>query len=218
MREWRHIRIGDPPCMWELLERISREGVDVVICCGVNRQASALLDSQGVQVLWGITGEAEEVVSAYLDGRLNEPGPRMWPVPGEHGGGRARGWGRRGGGWDSWQQVGGAESPVGRSHVLPARTDEGEVTMPGQDGTGPSGKGPRTGRGEGRCGGKGDGRGGGRGRRSGGGGAGRRSDGRGSRRGRGAGSGRGGSRDGDSSGGVAGTKSRKPARRSEGAG
>ena len=47
--------------------------IDVLICGAVSRQLSGRLTSSGVEVISGISGLAEEVLAAYLQGTLLNP-------------------------------------------------------------------------------------------------------------------------------------------------
>jgi predicted Fe-Mo cluster-binding NifX family protein len=54
----------------QIPELLWREGVEIVISGGMNRYFQDLFRSRGIQVIWGIIGEAEEVVAAFVAGRL----------------------------------------------------------------------------------------------------------------------------------------------------
>ncbi len=49
---------------------LGKEGVEVVISGGMNRHFQDLFRSQGIQVIWGIIGEADDVLAAFMTGRL----------------------------------------------------------------------------------------------------------------------------------------------------
>jgi predicted Fe-Mo cluster-binding NifX family protein len=49
---------------------LSKEGVEVVIAGGMNRHFQDLFRSQGIQVIWGIIGEANDALAAFRDGQL----------------------------------------------------------------------------------------------------------------------------------------------------
>jgi len=49
---------------------LSHKGVNVLICGGINGEFLHYLECQGVQVIAGVMGEAEEALSLYADGRL----------------------------------------------------------------------------------------------------------------------------------------------------
>jgi predicted Fe-Mo cluster-binding NifX family protein len=68
---------------------LGNEGVEVVISGGMNKHFQELFRSQGIQVIWGIIGEANDALAAFRDGQLT-PGMGCCPE-----GRRARRWQRR---------------------------------------------------------------------------------------------------------------------------
>ncbi len=75
-------------------------GVDVLLCGAVSRPLASVLAASNIEVIPFVSGPVDEVLNAYLNGRLAEPRflqPGCWP------GARrrfCRGWGRgRGHGW-----------------------------------------------------------------------------------------------------------------------
>jgi len=56
---------------------LSRLGVDVVICGMITRQMEAALHSKGVRVIPHVCGQVDDVLRAFVDGRLNEGAYRM---------------------------------------------------------------------------------------------------------------------------------------------
>jgi len=46
--------------------------IDVLICGAVSRQLSGMLDASGINVISGISGPAEEIIEAYLQGTLGD--------------------------------------------------------------------------------------------------------------------------------------------------
>jgi predicted Fe-Mo cluster-binding NifX family protein len=77
--------------------RLTELGVNVLICGAISRQLAAVLAASGITVIPWTAGPVEEVLVAYLNGRLPDP---RWLMPGcgirrqRHRGGR--GWcGRR---------------------------------------------------------------------------------------------------------------------------
>ena len=80
--ELKQVHVGPLSDPWAFIEWVERQQVEVVLCCGVNRQACATLDARGITVIWGLTGEAELVVSEYLEGQLS--GTRVPGKPGVH--------------------------------------------------------------------------------------------------------------------------------------
>ena len=57
---------------------LSKEGVEVVISGGMNKHFQDLFRSQGIQVIWGIIGEANDALTAFRDGQLT-PGMGCCP-------------------------------------------------------------------------------------------------------------------------------------------
>lgn len=57
---------------------LGKEGVEVVISGGMNHYFQDLFRSQGIQVIWGIIGEADDALAAFRDGQLT-PGMGCCP-------------------------------------------------------------------------------------------------------------------------------------------
>jgi predicted Fe-Mo cluster-binding NifX family protein len=51
--------------------RIQALGVDILICGAISRAFSKMLSASGVNVISWISGDAEEVFEAYIEGKLN---------------------------------------------------------------------------------------------------------------------------------------------------
>ena len=49
---------------------LGKEGVEVVISGGMNKHFQNLFRSQGIQVMWGIIGEANDALTAFKAGQL----------------------------------------------------------------------------------------------------------------------------------------------------
>ena len=49
---------------------LSKEGVEVVISGGMNKHFQDLFRLQGIQVIWGIIGEANDALAAFKAGQL----------------------------------------------------------------------------------------------------------------------------------------------------
>lgn len=60
-------------------ELLSKEGVEVVISGGMNQHFQNLFHLRGIHVIWGIIGEADDVLAAYLTGQLS-PGMGCCPA------------------------------------------------------------------------------------------------------------------------------------------
>lgn len=74
--------------------RLADLGVDTLICGALSQPLAALLTSRGVRPIAFIAGAVEEVVEAYLSGRLESA---QLAMPGCGGRGRGMGRGMRGG-------------------------------------------------------------------------------------------------------------------------
>lgn len=73
---------------------LARLGVNVLICGAISRPLEMLLASERVEVIPDICGSVEEVLRAYVSGRLSD---QAYLMPGCHGHRRRmRGRGRRG--------------------------------------------------------------------------------------------------------------------------
>jgi len=77
-------------------QRLVELGVNILICGAISRQLAAMLAASGIRVIPWTAGPVEEVLVAYLKGRLPDP---RWLMPGCGAGGErhrgGRGWGRR---------------------------------------------------------------------------------------------------------------------------
>ena len=51
-------------------ELLSKEGVEVVISGGMNQYFQDLFRLHGIDVIWGIIGEANDALAAFRDGQL----------------------------------------------------------------------------------------------------------------------------------------------------
>ena len=57
---------------------LGKEGVEVVIAGGMNKHFQDLFRWQGIQVIWGIIGEANDALAAFKNGQLT-PGMGCCP-------------------------------------------------------------------------------------------------------------------------------------------
>ena len=74
-------------------------GVHVLVCGAISRPLASMVAAYGIQVIPFVSGEAEDVLSAYVCGRLRDPGlPPQFLMPGCRGRHR-RFRGGRGGKW-----------------------------------------------------------------------------------------------------------------------
>jgi len=127
------------------------QGVDILICGGINRFSEQQLNFHNIKVFSWIAGEVDEVLENFLKGDLVSN--------------------------VSIRSAGRWRAPKGMGYITKQYWKESKIfnskevnTMPKRDGTGPGGEGPGTGRGQGPCkGGKKRGKGTGRGQGAGGG-------------------------------------------------
>lgn len=73
-----------------MADRLAREGVSLVLSGGMNPYFQEQFRSRNIGVIWGLMGEADDVLGTYLDGQVFSG---MGPCPGR---GRRRGMRRRG--------------------------------------------------------------------------------------------------------------------------
>jgi len=59
---------------FERAEELSKLGVSVLLCGAVSREQEAALRNAGIDVRGFVCGELESVISAFLAGRLDDPG------------------------------------------------------------------------------------------------------------------------------------------------
>ena len=87
----RVLRLSLPEEAWsERLERLSAAGVRVLLCGGFNRSFLPLAESFGIRVIFGLAGEAERLIDAFLHNDIERH--RLLPCRG--GRGRRSGEGR----------------------------------------------------------------------------------------------------------------------------
>ncbi len=81
---------GIPPLL--KMRRLREEGMNVLICAGIERMFWGYLTGFGIQVIPGITGPIDEALNRYLSGDLCPgPPPGFGPrMRGRHGRGRRR--------------------------------------------------------------------------------------------------------------------------------
>ena len=93
-------RLSIPEEAWsERLERLSAAGVSVLLCGGFNRNFLPLAERLGIRVIFGLAGEAERLIDAFLRDEIERY--RFLPC---RGGSRKR----HGGGWASQSHEGAA--------------------------------------------------------------------------------------------------------------
>jgi predicted Fe-Mo cluster-binding NifX family protein len=82
--------IGDSPAV--RIEKIAEAGVQALLCGAISQSLAEMLAARGVKVVPFISGDVDEVVRAYVDGKLDSP---RFAMPGYHRlQGRAKGGGQ----------------------------------------------------------------------------------------------------------------------------
>ena len=93
-REFRRTaKVLEEPELAPRARRVAELGVDVLICGAISRPLEAMLLSAGVEVVPQTCGEAEDVLRAFMSGRLTE---QAFLMPGCCGGRRRFRGGRSG--------------------------------------------------------------------------------------------------------------------------
>jgi predicted Fe-Mo cluster-binding NifX family protein len=75
----------------ERVVRLSERGIDAVVCAGLCAHTLKMLEMFGIQVVWGVVGEIEQVLQAFRAGTLDQP---RFYMPGCRRARRRMGWGR----------------------------------------------------------------------------------------------------------------------------
>lgn len=83
----------DRAVIFRKVDRLKEIGAGTLICGAVSDRVGRLLNSSGIEVIGWISGDAEEVVSACIDGSINDP---VFLMPGCCGGAGRRRRQRRG--------------------------------------------------------------------------------------------------------------------------
>ena len=66
-----HKHITITPQHWTAFSQLLiEEGVSVMICGGIHPRFQHFIQAQNIQLIWGILGEWQEVLQAYLQGTL----------------------------------------------------------------------------------------------------------------------------------------------------
>lgn len=87
-------RLAIPEEVWsERLERLSAAGVRVLLCGGFNRSFLPLAESFGIRVIFGLAGEAERLIDAFLRDEIERH--RFLPCRGGRGRGHGGLWSGR---------------------------------------------------------------------------------------------------------------------------
>ena len=83
-------RLTMPSDMFHTLPTmLAAERVSVMICGGIHPRFQKALQQQHIQLVWGVVGEWQEVLQAYLAGTLRS-NPSFCPRHGRQGGSRVR--------------------------------------------------------------------------------------------------------------------------------
>ena len=89
VRRLRRMSVPEEACS-ERLERLSAAGVRVLLCGGFNRSFLPLAESFGIRVIFGLAGEAERLIDAFLHNEIERY--RFLPCGGERRKRHGRGW------------------------------------------------------------------------------------------------------------------------------
>jgi predicted Fe-Mo cluster-binding NifX family protein len=52
---------------------LKRVGVRTLVCAGISDLLKTMLETSGIRVIWGVAGEFENVLTAFMSNRLDEP-------------------------------------------------------------------------------------------------------------------------------------------------
>jgi predicted Fe-Mo cluster-binding NifX family protein len=69
------------------VRRLSELGIKVLICGGISRGLAVMVTAAGIRVVAGVVGNTDELLEAYVDGRLDAP---QYCMPGWRRGRRRR--------------------------------------------------------------------------------------------------------------------------------
>ena len=123
---------------WSVLEKIKQlvdQGVDILICGGIDRASLQYLSDKGINVYSWVTGDVNDAVTCFLNDNM-QPGI----ILGSQGEMKGR-----------WKFCQCKNHLSRRFHTRLANKDKEVEKMPRGDGTGPQGSGPRMGKGRGAC-------------------------------------------------------------------
>ena len=123
---------------WPVLDKMKHLvdlGVNTLICGGIDRASLQYLGFKGIKIYSWVTGEVEDAVSCFLSHRM-----RPGIILGKHGTMIGR-----------WQFCNGKNHLCNMFQTNFNKAKEEVKTMPGGDGTGPRGQGPRSGKARGGC-------------------------------------------------------------------
>jgi predicted Fe-Mo cluster-binding NifX family protein len=52
---------------------LKKVGVTTLICAGISELSQTMLEGSGIGVFWGVVGEVDDVFTAFMENRLDEP-------------------------------------------------------------------------------------------------------------------------------------------------
>ena len=78
-RSERTLEQRDP---FEKVGQLRTDGVETLVCGAISRPVTAYAEAQGIRMIPFVAGNIEDVIKAYLEGRLASPGFLM---PGRYG-------------------------------------------------------------------------------------------------------------------------------------
>jgi predicted Fe-Mo cluster-binding NifX family protein len=82
-REAKRSEVASPACsISEKANQLKTLGADVLICGAISRLLASLVRASGIEVLPYVVGQVDEILDAYLTGRLVQPQfilPGSWP-------------------------------------------------------------------------------------------------------------------------------------------
>jgi len=84
MQRWYH-PINPQLSIFSQAAVLSHLGIEVLICGSLSSDLSDMIQSFGIQIIPGLTGDVEEILHAFLNNRLAEPRFRL---PGANAGSR----------------------------------------------------------------------------------------------------------------------------------
>ena len=73
------VEVAQAPLPTQRTKRLAELGVNVLICGAISRPLATFVSAVGIVLIPWVAGPVEEVLRAYLAGRLSEP---RWRMPG----------------------------------------------------------------------------------------------------------------------------------------
>ncbi len=112
------------------IQSLNDLNIDVLICSGIDRFTAMQIEYLGITLYQGVNGDIEEVLQRFLNNELESNILNIDEA-----------------GWGVFRGL--RRCRFNKGHQRDKKMEE--FKMPGKDGTGPQGDGPRTGRGSGPC-------------------------------------------------------------------